>query len=443
MNRSTARRVALAAAGTAAWVGVVTFFVAGFLTDALVYSVPLVVLYFALLHGPVHERRVQFVKVGVAVLAIQFSGFAMLVQDPTLWAEQLARDLDKDRLILPHDPAVEELRVHFEEFLESKPKIDDEWHWASYDGRIDVDRYYYGYYNLSNLDYSALTNFEKLLLVDFYVRNNTIEWTEDLKVYGVSDYKGAPSEVLREKDYGDPNSRARDDCDGIAVVTVSLLRNLNESGWIDCRAYVGAGRQHWYTVAFLPEMEQPAFLYYWRSVHAWAYFDGDEFHLGQPLAYTVADVVFDADPESVAEAISYVHWMADNLALTLLLAFGVAVGGTLLLRYPRHPSSPRASPAVRAGEVGRGGSRRSLATKVNPFQRSFKYTWITIAAVYACLVVGLLLYATALALVPDFSQVLAWVMVGLLAGVVSRDGFARAAASSKPAGAADGNNGKN
>ncbi|MHA1731073.1 MAG: hypothetical protein ACTSU5_03980 [Promethearchaeota archaeon] len=413
-----------AAVGVAAWILGLLLLPFFFIANMLAILVGPVVLYFAVLHGPTHARGVQAAKVGLAFLTIEVVSLASLVQNPAMWASQIARMYDKRLLVQPHSASIEELREHFDQFVASKPLINDTWHWASYNGRVDQDNYYYGYYNMSELDYSALTDFEKLLLVDYYIRNNTIRWTDDEVVYGVGDYKGTPDEMLREKDYSDPNSRARDDCDGIAVVTVSLLLNLNESGWVNCVPKIGSGQSHWYTVAWLPGNDQPVFLYYWRTIHAWVFFDpaGIGFQLGQPLAYTVADVVFDSDNE---EALAYVAWIAGNAWVAVLVAFGFSVLLVLFARYPRHPRAVRDPRVEKEGSGGSEGPARKLAARLNPFKRRYRWTWSSIAATFGLVLLGVLAYTALVVWWPSASYAFMWLYLGALAAVLTRDLVAR------------------
>ncbi len=427
MNRTT--KIALGVGGLA-WGLSILLFPFFFLANLLALLVPAIVLYFAVLHGPVHHRAIQFAKVGVIFLVLEVSTLAFLVENPLLWPNQIARSYDKGLLLQPHAASIEELRDHFDAFVASEPFINETWHWATYYGPdVAQDRYLYGNYNLSKLDYKNLDNFERLLLVDYYIRNNTMNWTSDSEVYGVSDYKATPDEALKDKNYEDPMSRARDDCDGITVVTVSFLLNLNESGWIDCDPRIGSGYSHWYPVVYLPSNPQPIFLYYWRTVHAWVFYSADSIELGQPLVYTIADVVFDEDS---AEMEMYVQYLVDNWGLTLLLGFAVAFGLVLVCKYPRHPKAPRASPPGDKGQelsqengADQKTRTRTLRQKLQPFQRRYLWTWISVGVTFACLLGGVALYTLILTRAPTWNYVALWLMLGVLVAVLSRDGFAR------------------
>lgn len=444
------KQLLLVGLGVPAWVLGIVLLVSGFVANFLYYLAVLIALYFAVLHGGVHHRDVQVVKVGVVFLLIHVISLGVMVQNPSLWGSQVARNLDKGRLIQPHSPAIEELRVHFDEFLADEPEINETWHWATFADAIQPDNYRYGYYDLASVNYSVLSNFERLLLVDFYVRNNTIEWTSDGRVYGVMEYKGTPAEVLRDKNYSDPSSRARDDCDGITVVIVSLLELLDETGWMNCSPWIGSGKSHWYPVAYLPERSQPIFLYFWRTIHAWAFFNGaNQWRLAQPLETTIVDVLFYDDADGV-EAV--VAWVVDHVALSLLVLAGVALGLVLVCRYPRRPrekmhqekhrekQQEKEKVKVNAGSAGQPHDPNSMTApasyktrdgswlqRLNPFQHRYWPTWWSVACTFGLALGLVLLLLGIISVAPGWWFVVLLAGLAVIARLLVRDAFTRLA----------------
>ncbi|MHA1277760.1 MAG: hypothetical protein ACTSQ8_11250 [Candidatus Helarchaeota archaeon] len=143
---------------------------------------------------------------------VMFLWFVFICYNPAYWGQQISRHLDRGQLITPDAQCITNLNTTFV-----------------------YSPFYNGPYNRSTLE----GQMQELSDVQFFLyspNENPDDWinyTYDFFQYpGVFDHIPIPEEVLANR---------QDDCDGIAVVTVSLLVRLGYE------AYVAESDSHWWT----------------------------------------------------------------------------------------------------------------------------------------------------------------------------------------------------
>jgi hypothetical protein len=302
-------------------------------------AVEILAFYFVIIHGRKQDRIPQLTKIGFVMAIIQIGTLVSFVQTPSLWGEQIGRIYDMNRLITPADPNVQLLKEKFEIWTGTAPNVTYA-KYSSYNdnGLLKWEWYTYQYRNFEFLNWSTLDELEQAMVIDYYVRTFIVEWTSDDEVYGLGDYKASPHQILAQNIANGWTAPAKDDCDGIAVVTVSLMRNYGLS------AYIAEGKSHWFTAVRLSNetmtahgLDNPVFFDYWSSVHVWSYFDADEFYLGQNPVLTIMDMLFIEDEESFTE---YFTLYANYKVWFNLAAIPAAIILVLFIGYPRHYPQP-------------------------------------------------------------------------------------------------------
>ncbi len=141
-----------------------------------------------------------------------FLWFVFLCWNPIYWPQQISRHLDRGSLITPNAQCIVDLNTTF-----------------------TTSAFYHGPYNRSTIE----GQLQELADIQFFIyspgtnENDWINYTYDFFQFpGVFDHVPIPAEVLATR---------QDDCDGIAVVTVSLLVRLGYE------AYVAESDSHWWT----------------------------------------------------------------------------------------------------------------------------------------------------------------------------------------------------
>ncbi|MHA1341206.1 MAG: hypothetical protein ACTSRZ_14620 [Promethearchaeota archaeon] len=276
---------------------------------------------------------IRLLKISFVLFCVSFGIFCGLY-NPKVWASQFPRNLNKASLIEPNNYAIENLETNFFEWIDSKPYLEDIYG-LNYTSAIIPFQYADSYYifrtvNFSETDWDSLDSLTKLLVINYFITNEVIEWTEDSEVYGSLEYKGTVDEVLAISLESNWTKKSKDDCDGIAVVTVSFLQRLGYN------AYIGSGKGHWYTVVEPRSQDNfntPLFLNTWRSIHVYFYFNQYEFKIGQPLLDTFKDVWFldEADPE----VIEVIQLFSQNYLIAIFSSIVLGLVGVLFVCFPR------------------------------------------------------------------------------------------------------------
>jgi hypothetical protein len=135
---------------------------------------------------------------------ILFLWFLFICWNPVYWPQQIYLHLDRGALITPNDPSILNLYTNFTTSI-----------------------YNHGPYNRSTIpgQLAELSDIKNYLDI-------RIPYVYDSDQYGVLDYITTPAQVL---------AAGKDDCDGMAVVCVSLLVLLNYE------AYIAESDMHWWT----------------------------------------------------------------------------------------------------------------------------------------------------------------------------------------------------
>ncbi|MHA1730919.1 MAG: hypothetical protein ACTSU5_03205 [Promethearchaeota archaeon] len=157
-------------------------------------------------------------KLSIAMLAC----FTLMISNPIIWPQQIARHLDPALIVTPQAPEVEALNGS-----------GGLWAWLEREEGLNAS------------EFDALDEPTKLNHISDYVLDDVVTWTPIQEQYGVLDRLATPAEAITSH---------RGDCQAQTVVTVSLLIYLGYN------AYACETPFHWYTVVFLAN-GTPVYLY--------------------------------------------------------------------------------------------------------------------------------------------------------------------------------------
>lgn len=409
---------------------------------ALIIGLIGLILYLAILHRKF--KRDPYIRVSkflVILFAINFISFASLVS-PNDWGHQFLVNLDKSKLIEPDHPIISSLEdFFFNTWLATNPVLTHgELYIAHYiEGSLipfnqNDFRWLTASVDFSVMDYSELSNSTKLMVIDYFINSIIIDWTNDTTVYGSNDYKGTIDQILAEGYASGWTEVSHDDCDGIAVVTVSFLQHLGFN------AFIGSGISHWYTVVEpnpTDDFTRPVLLNYWSSVHVFYYFNQHDFKIGQPVINTILDCWF--LDEMYPELQVVLDLFQGNILLIFLVSIVLSFIIVSFIGYPRlhteqEQNEINREQSIRAEKFAKNkilSHKYSpihwilLATYIrtgNPFNKKYIYYWIdviwvTIASFLVMLGVFQLLNAYWL-----FSYLLisVWALISLVDGQYSQ-----------------------
>ncbi len=376
----------------------------GFLTEMVIVLAVAGMVYFAMLHGKRERRFLRATKVSVILAIVGVVPIMLMVQNPAYWGEQLYYKLDRAAIITPDDPAVAELYTHFESWRKtsdfSADPYNKNWYWANFTNLNDPESFQWAHRNVSIIDQDAPTLLDLAILIDFYVRNNTITWRADDRVYGFTDYVATPAQILAQRDYTNESNRAYDDCDGIAVVTVSLMQRYG------INAFIGTGRRHWFTVVEIPGEPKLAIFNFWEGIHLYAYFNQTTRYIGQPVDMTVVDLLFDYEQ---GETLGYLQYFVENPAFTWALCFGIVALAFLVLR-----TRPRPEKAGDLTEEQRDGKVKRWLKRIQPFQRKYVGAWVFTLVQSVLLTGGFYLVNFIATNFPPYTYLSAFILIGVL-----------------------------
>ena len=348
-----------------------------------------------------------------------FSTVISLVENPNLWGSQMYRHVVKSDLIRPNDSRIIELEEAFTWWLDnegsdfgakvtyygdnltdiSKPMEDQ--HYKRIDYNIQVSE-------LSSATFSdniTFTEQERLAIVDFFIRYRVIEWTSDETTQGVSDHVPLASEALSEWHYdatwrSNPSAsanRAKDDCDGIAVVTVSFLRRLEANGNITSHANIACGVRHWFSSIMVNETTPVLFLNHWHSVGVYGIFLDNNLPLyGQNILKTLEDGII-ATEEDIEEFNFYFDYIWVYYPLVVAAAFLLGALATILLGYPRDYQPEDEKNRVKnmmqkyanKPKIGRAFAWLFAVKIRNPFARRHLFFWLNTIFIGSMLLLGI------------------------------------------------------
>lgn len=362
---------------------------------ALIIALIGLVLYLSFLHRKLkRDPYIRISKFLVIIFAINFVSFASLVS-PDDWGQQFIVNIDKSKLIEPDHPVIASLEDYFfNTWLASNPVLTDSYAFYIEGSLIPFDRNDFRSLTISVdfsvMDYSELPNATKLMVIDYFINSIIIDWTSDTIVYGSNDYKGTVDQVLAEGYASGWTEVSHDDCDGIAVVTVSFLQHLGFN------AFIGSGISHWYTVVEpnpTDEFIRPVLLNYWSSVHVFYYFNQHEFKLGQPIINTILDSWF--LDEMYPELQAVLDIFQGNILLIFLVSLVLSFIIVSFIGYPRSHSEQeqneiKREQTIRAEKIAKNKILSHKFSPVhwillgtyirtgNPFNKKYMYFWVDI-----------------------------------------------------------------
>ncbi len=369
---------------------------------------------------------IRFTRASFFAFAATFLVISALVQDPSFWPSQIERHAFKSTLIQPDSDKIQELDEAFKWWLNQWNGSFSNTYTFYGDNIADVskpmdDQYYkevslpISPIGLSLVNFSTAgyyTQFQKLVIVDYFIRYHVITWTDDSETYGLSDHVPVPDEALNEWSFSDEwkadsenVGHARDDCDGIAVVTVSFMHRLIAQGHIDGQAFIACGLGHWFTAVKTNDVTPYVFLNHWYSRHVYGiYMDDNTVVLGQNIIYTMEDALI-VDEEGRDEVLGYLSMIPSNyyglvVAVVVVAAVIVCMLVVMLFGYPRDydVASERAymqgimKRYDRSPKIARAFIWLFAAKIRNPFGRRHLFFWINVTAFSALLVGGVYAY---------------------------------------------------
>nr|MDO8114651.1 hypothetical protein [Candidatus Sigynarchaeota archaeon] len=301
---------------------------------------------------------IRFTRATFFSVIVAFFTIAALVENPGLWPSQIYRHAFKSTLIQPDNAKIVEVNDAFEWWLDNRSTSFG--NGLTYYGNNLTDTskpmedVYYNYYDLSfspaelslahfsSNDY--YTEFQKLMIVDYFIRSSIMQWTSDTVTWDVSDHVPVPDEALSrwsfseawKKDPTNSSLQAWDDCDGIAVVTVSFLRRLLNQNNITGQSYIACGAGHWFTAVAINQTTPVVFLNHWYSIHVYGIFgDNGLATYGQNVIATLQAGLI-VDGEALAEFHQYLDViMARYFWAIVIGAFVISALATLMFGYPR------------------------------------------------------------------------------------------------------------
>lgn len=236
---------------------------------------------------------------------ILFLWFVFMCADPRYWGQQISRRLNRGALISPNAQCIIELNTEFEN-----------------------STYYQGPYNRSTLQ----GQMDELSDIQGFIRSY-IEYEYDFFQYpGVFDHLPTVEEVLANR---------KDDCDGIAIVTVSLLVLLGYE------AYIAESDSHWWTYVKIYGEDLNSsidgrtytvvYLNWWEGIgEPYMIFNQTTVIITQPLYYSWYDQMTDGYYIEIIQEFGG-PYVAFTPLVALVLGFLLSIG----VGFPRNYSKKR------------------------------------------------------------------------------------------------------
>ncbi len=447
-------------AGIPLFVGVVIFINAYQVVNGMIMAITTIILFAATVRKK--NFGIRFTRASFIAFAATFFTIGALVGNPALWPSQIERHAFKSSLLQPNSDKIVELDEAFKWWLDNRTANIDNGLGLHYFGNsLDdttkpMEDFYYAYYSevisgaslsLANFDSNDYySQFQKLLIVDYFIRYMIIEWTEDFTTQGVSDHVPIPDEALSRwsfspawrKTPSNSSLQAWDDCDGIAVVTVSFIRRLIAQGNLTGQAFISCGASHWFTAVKVNDTTPYVFLNHWASVHVYGiYMDDNTVMLGQNIIATMEDALIIND-EDRDEVLSYLELIPAEyfglvVAAVIVGAVLVCIIAAMLLGYPRDYDVPGEKAHVQ-GVMDKYRNKPRIAraflwlfaTKIrNPFGRRHLFFWINVTAFSALLVAGIAAYFFGILMTPLFpyATIFMYLFIFGLLFLLDRDAF--------------------
>lgn len=361
------------------------FSIIHFLVTFIAIAISGLVLYFAILNGKWKRNGyVRITKFSMIMMLISLGSFVALFA-PHVWLGQFAVNLNKAGLIEPENEKIISLEAEFHDWLENEEPFLEVWDGTviSYDNSAnlplqykDYTRYYYEI-NFSEVSFDELTFPQQMFTVDHFVQDIIMDYEYDEDTYGSMEYKATIDEILAEGYESNWETQCQDDCDGSAVVTVSLLQKMGYN------AFIGSGKSHWFTVVeprAEDDFDRTVFVNTWRSIHVFYYFNQDEIKWGQPLIDTIKDTwLLDEKVTDEAPIIEeLINFMEPRLYLLYVGSLVLSLIVVMIICFPRQQKKEidELIQQERAERLRKLESTKFIGDKRNPLYWLVKGTYV-------------------------------------------------------------------
>ena len=302
-----------------------TFTVYILLTFYILFTFFFLVVFIVLCLGLMNRKNAyrRATKIGLLMVAI----FVVNHYNPVHWSSQLATHFPGGRqhLIDPDHPEIAEIE---EELYQWHRKVYN----CSFKDLPEEER--------DDLDL-------KMKRLDRFIRTEIMEYTPDSEApYFTSDYIASLDEIFQSDT--DEDGLYQDDCDGITLVTVSLLLHMGYN------AYIAECLSHWNSIVF-PEganpkteegFEQGVHLYNWWGRPSYYIFNETEVIIppGRPVTLSFSELFLD-ESTYTDEYLGFFrgHYLDLPLVLLVLLAYLLLFLASALLYFVvkfQHPGKP-------------------------------------------------------------------------------------------------------
>ena len=215
------------------------------------------------------DRALNFTKLGILLFLIFFIMYPNIFD----WGNQISRRIDKHQLITSNSPKIAILNNSF------------------YDWYSKYNDTYFGVSSTTN--FNDLNEILQVKLVQFFIYNHSnpnqiIDYSYDFMAPSrwAYDHLATVDEILNAN-----ATHGTDDCDGIAVVTCSLLIYMGYD------AYIAEGDFHWWTIVFFNgtrywNENNPVMLNWWPEVGKPYYLFNEKYTIfPQPLPISMLNVL--------------------------------------------------------------------------------------------------------------------------------------------------------
>jgi len=267
-------------------IGLPTFIFFFFLVSQVYFimSVFLIAFFLVFLVGFCLQKKdvwLRLTKMGVLLFLI----FFLLFPNPVDWNNQLSRRIDRHQLITPNDPKIAMLSENF--------------------------------YSRYGSEFSDLDEASQVVLVQSYILR-IIDYSYDYFAPSryAFDHLATVDEILNND-----ATHGTDDCDGIAIVTCSLLIYMGYD------AFIAEGDFHWWTVVFTEGTRdwyrgKTVQLNWWPALgYPYYIFNEEILMITQPVAQSIISVL--TDPYWIGFYYDYfqIYFIAIFLGLSTLMQY--------------------------------------------------------------------------------------------------------------------------
>ncbi len=288
----------------------------------LLFTASFLAIFITAVAALLRRNKIYFNATKIGLLMVIF----ILISNYNIFAlpGQIARHSlgGRQSLLQPNHPGIRALNVSFYE-----------WH--------------YDLYNESFNDLNETTRDElelKMMRVDHYILDYKTDWTDDSLTYGNPDYVATLDEIFASDSNGD--GVLEDDCDGITVLTASLLLYMGYN------AYVAECLSHWNTIVF-PEGADPTTLEgFQQGIHLYNPWGRPSYYIfnqeqvifppGRPILGSMIEIIFDA---GIYEEFAYMFMGGIDLPLyqVIIIAYGALLAVSLVLYIIVKMGMPRSN----------------------------------------------------------------------------------------------------